>query len=38
MVIIGLEGMCFYGFYGFYFEEEVLGNEFVIDIYILVNI
>ncbi len=29
---IALEGMKFYGHHGFYEEEAVLGNEFVIDV------
>ena len=37
MAVIGLEGMRFHGPHGFYPEEEVLGNEFVIDIYISAN-
>ena len=37
MAIIGLEGMRFYGPHGFYPEEEVLGNEFLIDIYVSAN-
>jgi dihydroneopterin aldolase len=34
MAVIGLEGMRFNGPHGFYPEEEVLGNDFLIDIYI----
>ncbi|MEL6833880.1 MAG: dihydroneopterin aldolase [Bacteroidota bacterium] len=37
MAVIGLEGMRFHGPHGFYPEEEVLGNEFVIDIYVSAN-
>lgn len=37
MAVVGLEGMKFHGPHGFYPEEEVLGNEFLIDIYISVN-
>lgn len=34
MAVIGLEQMRFHGPHGFYTEEEILGNEFLIDIYI----
>jgi dihydroneopterin aldolase len=37
MAVIGLEGMRFSGPHGFYPEEEVLGNDFLIDIYLDVN-
>jgi dihydroneopterin aldolase len=37
MAVIGLEGMKFHGPHGFYPEEEVLGNDFLIDIYISIN-
>jgi len=37
MAVVGLEGMKFHGPHGFYPEEEVLGNDFLIDIYISVN-
>lgn len=37
MAVIGLEGMIFNGPHGFYPEEEILGNDFSIDIYISVN-
>lgn len=37
MALIGLEGMRFNGPHGFYPEEEVLGNDFLIDIYLDVN-
>lgn len=37
MAVIGLEGMRFNGPHGFYPEEEVLGNDFLIDIYLDVN-
>lgn len=37
MATIGLEGMRFNGPHGFYPEEEIIGNEFVVDIYISVN-
>jgi len=37
MAIIGLEGMRFNGPHGFYPEEEIVGNDFLIDIYISVN-
>ena len=38
MAIIGLEGMSFNGPHGFYPEEALTGNNFLIDIYISVNI
>ena len=31
---IALEGMRFYGYHGFYPEEQVVGTEFMIDVYI----
>lgn len=37
MAVIGLEGMRFNGPHGFYPEEAVLGNEFVVDVYIAAN-
>jgi len=37
MAIIGLEGMRFNGPHGYYPEEEVIGNDFLIDIYISVS-
>ena len=37
MAIIGLEGMLFHGPHGYYPEEEVLGNEFLIDVYVSAN-
>ena len=37
MAVIGLEGMRFNGPHGFYPEEGVLGNDFLIDVYISVN-
>lgn len=37
MAIIGLEGMRFNGPHGYYPEEEIVGNDFVVDIYISVN-
>jgi dihydroneopterin aldolase len=37
MAVIGLEGMRFNGPHGFYPEEGVLGNDFVVDVYIASN-
>jgi dihydroneopterin aldolase len=34
MATIALEGMRFYAYYGFYEEEQILGNDYVIDVYI----
>ena len=31
---IALEGMRFYGYHGFYPEEQVVGTEFMVDVYI----
>jgi dihydroneopterin aldolase len=35
MAIIALEGMRFHAFHGFYEEERIIGNEFILDV--LVN-
>jgi len=37
MGLIALEGMHFHAYHGFYPEEEIIGNEFVVDIYIETN-
>ncbi|MEZ4987130.1 MAG: dihydroneopterin aldolase [Saprospiraceae bacterium] len=37
MAVIGLEGMKFHAPHGFYPEEAVLGNDFVVDVYIAAN-
>lgn len=34
MAVIGLEGMRFNGPHGFYPEEGLLGNDFVVDVYV----
>lgn len=34
MAIIALEGMRFYAYHGFYEEELILGNDFILDVYI----
>ncbi|RMD70818.1 MAG: dihydroneopterin aldolase [Bacteroidetes bacterium] len=34
MAIIALEGMRFFARHGFYEEEQIIGNEFVVDVYI----
>lgn len=37
MAIIGLEGMYFRAGHGFYPEEELVGNDFIVDLFIEVN-
>lgn len=37
MAIIGLEGVRIRGSHGYYPEEQLLGNEFIIDIAVAVN-
>ncbi len=37
MAVVGLEGVRFEGPHGFYPEEEVVGNAFVVDLYVSVN-
>ena len=37
MAVIGLEGMRFNGPHGYYAEEEIIGNDFLVDIYISVS-
>ncbi len=34
MALIALEGMHFHAFHGFYEEEQILGNDYVVDVYI----
>ncbi|MEM6963355.1 MAG: dihydroneopterin aldolase [Bacteroidota bacterium] len=34
---IALEGMRFYAYHGFYEEEQIIGNNYVIDVYIKTN-
>lgn len=34
MAIIALEGIHFYGYHGFYEEERITGNHYVIDVYV----
>ena len=36
--IIALEGIRLYGRHGYYPEEEILGTEFIIDVYVEANI
>ena len=37
MSLIALEGMQFYAYHGVYEEEQIIGNNFVVDIYITTN-
>lgn len=37
MGLIAIEGMKFHAYHGFYEEERVIGNDFVIDVYIESN-
>ena len=34
MGLIALEGMRFYAYHGFYYEEQIVGNNFIVDVYI----
>ncbi|HMG13941.1 MAG TPA: dihydroneopterin aldolase [Saprospiraceae bacterium] len=34
MSLLGIEGMRFHAFHGFYKEEHLTGNNFVVDVYI----
>lgn len=34
MAIIALEGMRFYAYHGFYEEEQIVGNSYVLDVYV----
>jgi dihydroneopterin aldolase len=38
MGLIAIEGMKFYAFHGYYPEEELIGTEFLVDVYVEVNI
>ncbi len=38
MATIALEGMRFYAYHGFYEEERIIGNTFIVDLYIETNI
>lgn len=35
---IAVEGMCFYAYHGYYEEEQILGNEFIVDVYVNTNL
>ena len=37
MAIISLEGMRFYAFHGFYDEEQVIGNDYILDVFVDAN-
>ena len=37
MGLIAVEGMAFYAYHGFYEEERILGNEYLVDIYVETN-
>lgn len=37
MATIALEGMHFYAYHGFYEEEQIIGNRFLLDVYINAN-
>jgi len=34
MAIIALEGMRFFAYHGFYEEEQIIGNDFILDVYV----
>lgn len=34
MAVIALEGMHFYAHHGFYEEERIIGNHFILDVYV----
>ncbi|MCB0578329.1 MAG: dihydroneopterin aldolase [Phaeodactylibacter sp.] len=34
MAIIALEGMRFFAYHGYYEEEQILGNDFILDVYV----
>lgn len=34
MAIIALEGMRFYAYHGFYEEEQIVGNQYLLDVYV----
>ncbi len=35
--IIGLEGMKFFAYHGFYEEERIIGGDYIVDVYIYLN-
>lgn len=37
MALIALEGMRFYAYHGFYEEERIIGNEYIVDVHIDAN-
>ena len=37
MSLIAMEGMQFYAYHGVYDEEQIIGNDFIVDIYITTN-
>ena len=37
MGLIALEGMHFYAYHGFYEEEQKIGNEYMVDVYVKAN-
>lgn len=38
MAVIALEGLHFYGYHGFYEEEQIIGNHYYVDVYLTTNI
>jgi dihydroneopterin aldolase len=36
--MIAIEGMKFYAFHGYYPQEQLIGTEFLVDVYVEVNI
>lgn len=37
MELISLEGMRFHAYHGFYQEEQIMGNDYILDVYITAN-
>ena len=37
MGLIALEGMHFYAYHGFYEEEQKIGNDYIVDVYVKAN-
>ncbi len=37
MGLIALEGMKFHAFHGFYEEEQIMGNDYVVDVFVTAN-
>ena len=37
MALIALEGVHFYAYHGFYEEEQIIGNNFILDVYVEAN-